>query len=141
MQLRVARFCACATLAALAPLPAHAQDLSGKPIRLIVGLAAGGATDVMARLVAQKMSESLRTTVHRREQGRRQFHPGAARAHQRAADGHTLFFISTSALITQPLHPDYPFDLTKLTPVTQVATGPLILVARNDLGHQERAAS
>ncbi len=43
--------------------PAQAQDLSGKPIRLIVGLSAGGATDVMARLVAQKMSESLRTTV------------------------------------------------------------------------------
>jgi len=45
-----------------------------------------------------------------------------------------LFFISTSTLITQPLHPDYPFDLTRLTPVTQVATGPLILVVRNDLG-------
>jgi hypothetical protein len=39
----------------------RAQDLSAKPIKLIVGLAAGGATDVMARLVAQKMSESLRT--------------------------------------------------------------------------------
>jgi len=51
-----------------------------------------------------------------------------------APDGHTLYFISTSSLITQPLHPDYPFDLTKLTPITQVATGPLILVARNDLG-------
>ena len=49
-------------------------------------------------------------------------------------DGHTLFFISTSTLITQPLHPDYPFDLTKLTPVCQVATGPLILVVRKDLG-------
>ena len=51
-----------------------------------------------------------------------------------APDGHTLYFISTSSLITQPLHPDYPFDLTRLTPVTQVATGPLILVARNGIG-------
>jgi tripartite-type tricarboxylate transporter receptor subunit TctC len=51
-----------------------------------------------------------------------------------APDGHTLFFISTSTLITQPLHQDYPFDLTKLTPVTQVATGPLILVVKNGLG-------
>jgi len=50
------------------------------------------------------------------------------------ADGHTLFFISTSTLITQPLHPDYPFDLTQLTPITQVATGPLILVVKNSLG-------
>ena len=32
------------------------------------------------------------------------------------------------------MHSDYPFDLTKFTPVTEVATGPLILVVRNDLG-------
>ena len=45
--------------ALFAAKPAQAQDFSGKPIRMIVGLAAGGATDVMARLVAQKMSDSL----------------------------------------------------------------------------------
>jgi tripartite-type tricarboxylate transporter receptor subunit TctC len=49
-------------------------------------------------------------------------------------DGHTLYFISTSSLITQPLHLDYPLDIMKFTPVTEVATGPLILVARNGLG-------
>ena len=52
-----------AALLAAAPHSADAQDFPAKPIRIIVGLAAGGATDVMARLVAQKMSESLRTTV------------------------------------------------------------------------------
>ena len=103
------------------PQPAQAQELSGKPIRLLVGHA-GGATDVMARLMAQKMSEHAHDRAGR-EQGRRQFHPGAARATGSPPDGHTLYFISTSSLITQPLHPDYPFDLTKLTPVTQVATG------------------
>jgi tripartite-type tricarboxylate transporter receptor subunit TctC len=41
----------------------QAQDFSGKPIRIIVGLSAGGATDVMARLVAAKMSETLNTPV------------------------------------------------------------------------------
>ncbi len=47
------------------PAPAcDAQELAaGKPIRILVGLAAGGATDVMARLVAAKMSENLGTTV------------------------------------------------------------------------------
>ena len=49
--------------ALLASKPAYAQDLSNKPIRLIVGLSAGGGTDVMARIVSQKMSENLRTTV------------------------------------------------------------------------------
>ena len=48
-------------------------------------------------------------------------------------DGHTLLMISTSNVVTQPLHPDYPFDLRALTPVTEVSDGPLILVARKDL--------
>ena len=88
----------------------------------------------MARLMAQKMSESLRTTVFVENKVGGNFIPALRELTGAAPDGHTLFFISTSALITQPLHPDYPFDLTKLTPVTQVATGPLILVARNGLG-------
>jgi len=118
----------------VAPATAPAQELSAKPIKLIVGLAAGGATDVMARLVAQKMSESLRTTVFVENRAGGNFIPALRDLTAAAPDGHTLFFISTSALITQPLHPDYPFDLTTLTPVTEVATGSLILVARNDLG-------
>ena len=113
--------------------PAPAQE-PGKPIRIIVGLAAGGATDVMARLVAQKMSENLRTTVFVENKAGGNFIPALRELTGSPADGHTLFFISTSTLITQPLHPDYPFDLTKLTPITQVATGPLILVVKNGLG-------
>jgi tripartite-type tricarboxylate transporter receptor subunit TctC len=122
-----------AILVCASPAAAAAQELSGKPIRLLVGLAAGGATDVMARLVAQKMSENLRTTVFVENRVGGNFIPALRELTGSAADGHTLFFISTSTLITQPLHADYPFDLTKLTPVTQVATGPLILVMRNDL--------
>jgi tripartite-type tricarboxylate transporter receptor subunit TctC len=135
-DLRTAAFAALigSALGTLASTPASAQDLSAKPIRLLVGLSAGGATDVMARLMAQKMSESLRTTVFVENKVGGNFIPALRELTAAAPDGHTLFFISTSALITQPLHPDYPFDLTKLTPVTQVATGPLILVARNDLG-------
>ena len=125
---------ACAILFSGRSGSADAQDFSGKPIRLLVGLAAGGATDVMARLVAQKMSENLRTTVFVENKVGGNFIPALRELTGSPADGHTLFFISTSTLITQPLHPDYPFDLTQLTPVTQVATGPLILVVKNSLG-------
>jgi tripartite-type tricarboxylate transporter receptor subunit TctC len=121
-----------AAIAATAP-PARSDDLSARPIKMIVGLAAGGATDVMARLVAQKMSESLGTTVFVENRAGGIFIPALRDLTTSPPDGHTLFFISTSTLITQPLHPDYPFDLTALTPVTQVATGPLILAARKDL--------
>ena len=88
----------------------------------------------MARLVAQKMSENIRTTVFVENKVGGNFIPALRELTGSPADGHTLFFISTSTLITQPLHPDYPFDLTQLTPVTQVATGPLILVVKNSLG-------
>jgi tripartite-type tricarboxylate transporter receptor subunit TctC len=124
-----------ACLLAALPRPASAQEFpAGKPIRILVGLAAGGATDVMARLVAAKMSENLGTTVFVENKAGGNFIPALRELTSAPADGHTLFFISTSTLITQPLHPDYPFDLTKLTPVTQVATGPLILVVKNGLG-------
>src|SRR3954451_15500641 len=120
--------------ALLALSPAKAQDFpKQQPIRIIVGLAAGGATDVMARLIAQKMSEGMKHPVIVENKAGGNFIPALKELTGSLADGHTLFFISTSTLITQPLHPDYPFDLTKLTPVTQVATGPLILVVRNDL--------
>ena len=112
-----------------------AQELqAGKPIRLIVGLSPGGGTDVTARLIAQQMTPEHRHDGAGREQGRRQLHPRAEGSGPRRPDGHTLYFISTSSLITQALHPDYPFDLLKFTPVSEVATGPLILVVRNDLG-------
>jgi tripartite-type tricarboxylate transporter receptor subunit TctC len=126
--------CVLALGALFGSLPAQAQDFSGKPIRMIVGLAAGGATDVMARLIAQKMSDSLKTPVVVENKAGGNFIPAIRELVAQPADGHTLFFISTSTLITQPLHPDYPFDLTKLTPISQVATGPLILVTRNSLG-------
>ena len=134
MQRRSAfAFAACLVLACAPARAVNAQDFSGKPIKMIVGLAAGGATDVMARLVAQKMSENMRTTVFVENRAGGNFIPALRDLTGAAPDGHTLFFISTSTLITQPLHPDYPFDLTRLTAVTQVATGPLILVMRNDL--------
>jgi tripartite-type tricarboxylate transporter receptor subunit TctC len=79
------------------------------------------------------MGENLRTTVFVENRAGGNFIPALRELTASPPDGHTLFFISTSVLITQPLHPDYPFDLTTLTPVTQVATGPLILVVRNDL--------
>src|SRR5258708_38992279 len=109
---------------------AEAQDLPAKPIKLVVGLAAGSGTDVTARLLAQKMSKGLRTTIDVENRPSENFIPALRELTGAPADGHTLLFMSTSALIPQPLHPDYPFDLTTLTPVTQVATGPVIVAAR-----------
>jgi tripartite-type tricarboxylate transporter receptor subunit TctC len=119
-----------AMLVAVPRCLADAQDLSAKPIKLVVGLAAGSGADVTARLLAQKMSESLRTTIDVENRPGENFIPALRELTGAPADGHTLLFMSTSTLIAQPLHPDYPFDLATLTPVTRVATGPVIVAAR-----------
>src|SRR5262245_45937478 len=103
--IRAAGFVLAGALAALTP--AKSQDFPKQPIRIIVGLAAGGATDVMARLIAQKMSESMKHTVIVENKAGGNFIPALKELTSAPADGHTLFFISTSTLITQPLHPNY----------------------------------
>jgi tripartite-type tricarboxylate transporter receptor subunit TctC len=128
------RSLALAALLALSALHSvAAQDFSSKPIRIIVGLVAGGATDVTARLVAQKLTERLHTNVYVENRPGGLFIPATKELIGAEPDGHTLLMISTSNVVTQPLHPDYPIDLRTLTPVTEVSIGPLILVVRKDL--------
>ncbi len=131
--LHVVRFTvalACLVLVAAPVQPARAQDFSGKPIRVIVGLVAGGATDVTARLIAQKLTVSLGTNVYVENRPGAAFEPALRELTGAPADGHTLFMISASVVVTQPFHKDYPFDLAKMTPITEVSNGPFILVAR-----------
>jgi tripartite-type tricarboxylate transporter receptor subunit TctC len=121
--------------ALLMPQLTQAQQLqAGKPIRMIVGLSAGGGTDVTARLIAQKITQNTGMSVLVENKTGGNFIPAAKELATSPPDGHTLYFISTSSLITQALYPDFPYDMTKFTPVTEVATGPLILVTKNGLG-------
>jgi tripartite-type tricarboxylate transporter receptor subunit TctC len=121
---------ACLTLAAAIVPPAHGQDLSAKPIRILVGVAAGGATDVTARLIAQKLSAGLHTNVFVENKTGGAFEPVFRELTSAAPDGHTLFMISAAMVVNQPAHKDYPYDIRKMTPVTEVSEGPFILVGR-----------
>jgi tripartite-type tricarboxylate transporter receptor subunit TctC len=120
------------TLAALAP--AKAQDFAGKQIRVIVPFNAGGGTDISARLFAQKLTESLKANVIVENKAGGNLIPAGREVAGAQPDGLTLYFISTSAIIAQALYSDYPLDLRKFAAVSEVSAGPLILVARNDLG-------
>lgn len=121
--------------ALVATLPATGQELQkDRPIRLIVALAAGGGTDVTARLIAQQMTKNMGMTVLVENKPGGNFIPAGKEILNAPADGHTLYFISSSSLITQAIHKEYPFDLMKFAPVSEVSTGPLIMVARNGLG-------
>ena len=121
------------TLGVIYARPAAAQDFSDKPIRIIVGLAPGGATDVTARLIAQRLTQSLNTNVYVENKPGGAFEPAYRELASAAPDGHTLFMISAAVTVTQPAQKDYPYDIRKMTPVTEVSEGPFILVGRKAL--------
>src|SRR3954466_10278738 len=87
---------------------AHAQTYPAKPVRMVVGFAAGGPTDVIARFIAQDMTESMGQPVLVENR------PGAnaiiATEHvaRSAPDGYTLLFSSLSLLVNAILHEDKP---------------------------------
>ena len=130
---RLAMVLAAVALMSAHAQPARAQNFSGKPIRIIVGLVAGGATDLTARLIAQKLSASLQTNVYVENKPGGAFEPAFRELMNAPPDGRTLFMISAGALVTQPAHKNYAFDIRDFTPVTVVSEGPFILVARKGL--------
>jgi len=113
---------------------AAAQDFAGKPVRMIVGLAPGGGTDVTARLIAQRLSASLGTNVYVENKPGGAFEPAYRELFNAEPDGHTLFFISTATVVAQPSTKDFPFDVRKTAAVSEVGRGPFILTARKELG-------
>lgn len=106
-----------------------AQDYPSKPVRVISGFAPGGGSDIMARLIADRMHEALGRPfiVDNR--------PGAGGTiamtltNNAAADGYTLLVISGSALINAVYISKVPFDVLKaFTPITQLTSGPYLFV-------------
>jgi tripartite-type tricarboxylate transporter receptor subunit TctC len=83
---------------AVAPLVAGAQGYPNKPVRFIVPFPPGGATDISARIVGQKLAEMWGQTVVIENRGGAGGNVGAAEAARAVADGYTLFFPSGSVM-------------------------------------------
>ena len=118
------------TLAALSAA-AHAQEPAypTKPIRIIVGQAPGGATDIIARLVASKMHDGLgqNTIVENRTGAAGSI--GAAAVAKSPPDGYTILCVSSSYSINPSLYSNLPFDPQKdLAPISLLAEAPFLLV-------------
>ena len=116
-------------LAALPAPDAHAQDYPNKPIRLMVPFAPGGGVDAMARILAAKMTKSLRQPVvvdHRPGAGGTLGTDAVAKA---APDGYTILLQVAGLAAAPALYKSLPFDPVKdLAPVTQVAASTILLV-------------
>jgi tripartite-type tricarboxylate transporter receptor subunit TctC len=122
---------ACALLAA-APLAASAQAQAypNKPIRLIVAFPAGGSTDIIARLVAQRLSERLGQQVIVDNRGGAGGTIGTEIAARAPADGYTLTMGTTSTHVIAPAaYATVKYDPVKdFEPITLVASTPYLLV-------------
>jgi len=122
-----------ACIALLVSQLALAQPYPGKPVRLIVGLAPGGATDIMARTLAPGLSEELGQPVVVDNRPGAAGSIGAGIAAKAPPDGYTLFLASSSFTSNAVLQ-HAPYDpLTDFEPITNVASAPFLLVVRSSL--------
>jgi tripartite-type tricarboxylate transporter receptor subunit TctC len=112
-----------------------AQDWPARPVTMLVTVAAGGGGDVLARILASRLSELLGRGVIVENDGRAGGMPGVARVAKAAPDGHLFVvgsvgtFAFNQTLYKKPLYN----AATDFAPVILVSEQPLILVARKDL--------
>ena len=107
---------------------AKAQNYPAKNVRVVVPFAAGGPTDVIARLVAQKLSESWGQQFYVENLPGAGGNTGTAQAARTTADGYTLLVVSTGFVVNPSLYARVPYDPVKdFEPVTLVAASPNVV--------------
>lgn len=126
------RASALAALGACALVQAHAQssaDFPTRPIRIVVPFAAGGATDVIARVVGQKLSEQLGQPVVVDNKAGANGNIGAVAVARAAPDGYTILMATSSHAINATLYRKLDYSLTKdFAALSNLASVPLVLV-------------
>ena len=119
---------------AWAPYAAAQAEYPNRPIRLIMPAAPGGGGDFTARLVGQKLGESLGHVVIVDNRPGADGNVGSRIVAKSAPDGHTLLMSITSFPINPSLHSKLPFDTLKdFAPIVLLASAPLLLVVNPSL--------
>lgn len=125
-----------AATAAASPWPGWAQqDYPSRPIRILVGLAAGGSLDAQARAVARRLGEIAGVPVVVENRPGASMMLSATEVMRAQPDGHTLLY-APSSLFAQNPHTlsSVPYDPFKdFTPLTMAARGPLVLTVHHAL--------
>jgi len=122
-----------AATAALAP-PAHSQAYPNKPIHVIVPFAAGGSTDVAARLIGQHLSRAFGQQVVIENRTGANGNIGTEAAAKAAPDGYTIL-IAPDSVVANPHVYKVEYDALKdLVPVVQLSVQPIVLAAHPNLG-------
>ena len=125
-----------AVIAGLAPGAVSAQDWPAKPVRVVVPFAAGGTTDITARLIAEQLTQGLKQSFIVENRGGAGGNIGATEVARAAPDGYT-FLMGTpgTQAINQFLYPKMPYDTLKdFAPVSFVVRVPNVLVVHPGVG-------
>jgi tripartite-type tricarboxylate transporter receptor subunit TctC len=136
--LRTNRRAALAAIAAFGASPligAHAQERKypSKPVTIVVPYSAGGGTDIVGRLMAQRLSEVWGQSVIVDNRTGANGVIGSSYVAKAAPDGHTLLLVVGSHAINPVLMKSLPYDTAKaFTPVTNIANSPMVLVVAAD---------
>lgn len=121
----------------LAPFVARAQAgwSPSRPLRFVVPYVAGGSTDIAARIVAERMTETLGQTVVVENRGGSGGNIGGDVVAKAPADGHTLLMGTTGLLTTnQHIYASMPFDTARdFAPVSMAYTSDMVIVVTNRL--------
>ena len=120
---------ACAVMSAAPALHAQIGAVSGKPVSLVVSYPVGGGADLMARLIAPRLSEALGRTVIVENKPGAGGQVAAAHVAKSVPDGSTLLFDASSYAVTPSLYPKLSYDPAKtFTPIAVLALFPNVLV-------------
>jgi tripartite-type tricarboxylate transporter receptor subunit TctC len=127
---------AAALAAILSPQFAKAQDFPTRPIRIVVAFPAGGPTDFVGRLIAQKMTGLLGQRVYIENRPGANGTVGGGNVAKSAPDGYSLFLTTAGAVTVSPhIMPDIPYDtLRDFAPVVEVVSNSEVLVVSPSLG-------
>lgn len=138
MKIKLLPLCwrtAFAVLALGTVAPLHAQQFPTRPVRLVVPYPAGGANDIVARLLAPRMSEQLGQNVVIDNRGGGNTIIGSEIVARAAPNGHTLLIIAAGHAINPSLYPKLPYDTARdFAPVVLVGDGAYVLVAHPAAG-------
>ena len=122
--------CIAAAAVLAAPACAQAQTYPAKPVKILFGFPAASATDIIARQVGQKLSEKWGQPVVIDNRPGAGGNLGSEIAAQQPADGYTIFFGTVANAISTTYYSKLNYDYLKdFTPITLVATTPLVIVA------------
>ncbi len=114
-------------------LPATAQQYPTKPVRLLVGYAAGSSTDIVGRVMADRLGAYWKQTVIVENRGGAAGNLAADAVAKAQGDGYTLLFAQNGLAISAAALPNLPFQAEKdLVPIAPVAATPHILIVGPD---------